>query len=855
MSKVKAVTKNNIKAKANAKVIKSSTKGNIKKTVEKERKPVAKNKAGKKKTMTKEEEIRQIKAEMKELNKKRRCKSKIPDSVQKTLPYITEFKDMMLIDKNRYSMCMSFSDISYQILKPEDAEGIFAKWRDLINSFSSELTVQVISDNHFVNETSFEKNMLLQRKDDELDELRDEYNNMLIEKSQEKNQLQKNLYIVISTEARNPTEAKNTFIRLEGEISAGLKRMGSTGKRLDIGQWLEVLYNEFHPDKVGEFAKSGFDYNSISKNFISTKDYIAPTSFDFKGKDYFMIGNKYARCLFANNYPAIMSDRFFGELTDQSFNVIANMTLKPYDMEEAFNLVRHQISGIESNIQDSQRKANQAGYSSELINPNMKRAYIDAQDLMDELQNQNQKMFSVDIAVMHTADSLDELDEDTETLMSVAGKRLCQLNYLDHQQENAMCQILPFGHRKLFIERTLTSESTAGFIPFTSQELMDKEGFYYGQNAVSKKLILFNRVKSLMNCNGFILGCSGAGKSFAVKREVVNILLNTEDDVIVIDPEREYGDMCRGFRGEDIFISAMSKTHFNPLDMSEDYAAGEGDPIIAKADFILSMAVAIKENLMPADKSIVDRCTREVYEDYVNSGYDKSKIPTLMDFQKVLERQTEPEARDIALAFEMFTKGSLNVFAHKTNVDINNRFIVYDINELGKSLSTLGLLVMLDSVWNRVVQNRKKGKRTWVYVDEIYLLFKNPVSADFLLQTFKRIRKYKGASTGITQNVGAMLKSEIAREMIGNSEFIVLLNQSPNDRQDLADIMKISETQLGYVTDVDRGEGLIKAGRHIIPFFDKFPKETRLYELMTTDPDDIKTITEKKKQQEQAKWA
>ena len=457
----------------------------------------------------------------------------------------------------------------------------------------------------------------------------------------------------------------------------------------------------------------------------------------------------------------------------------------------------------------------------------------ETREMLDDLTTRDQRMMFAVVTLVHLADTKEELDSDTETLQSAARKHLCQLATLNWQQADGLTTALPLGLRRIDALRTLTTEALAVLMPFKAQEIRDQGGIYYGQNVISKNLIVANR-KGLLNGNGFVLGVSGSGKSFTAKEEIAGVALSTEDDIIVIDPESEYGPLIEGLGGEVINISATSRNHINAMDMDQGYGDGE-NPVVLKSEFLLSLCEQLvgSGKLSAKEKSIIDRCTAGVYHDYIRNGY-QGAAPTLQDFHAELLRQTEAEARDVALAIELFTAGSLNTFAKPSNVDTNSRILCYDIRDLGKQLLPVGMLVVLDSVFNRIIHNRKMGKNTWVYVDEIYLLFQHEYSANFLFTLWKRVRKYGACCTGLTQNVDDLLQSHTARTMLANSEFLVMLNQAATDRTELAQLLNISDNQLSYITNVDSGRGLIKCGSTIVPFMNSFPKNTRLYKLMST---------------------
>lgn len=467
----------------------------------------------------------------------------------------------------------------------------------------------------------------------------------------------------------------------------------------------------------------------------------------------------------------------------------------------------------------------------------LKYSLVEAEELLDDLRSKNQKMFMTNIVIMVTANDFDELENNTEAIEAVVRKHICSVSTLKFQQEKGLQSVLPIGNCTLEIRRTLTTESTAVFLPFSSKEISQENGMYYGLNALSNNLIIFNRLM-LKNPNGFILGSPGSGKSFSAKREMVNVFLATDDDIIIIDPEREYSPLVKALMGEIINVSPASTNYINPLDMSQNYSDDE-NPLVMKSDFILSFFECLvgKQGLTAKERGIIDRCLTITYAEYMQD-FDAAKIPTLIDFYEVLKSQPEKEAKGLALSFELYIKGNLNVFAHKTNVNTTNRVVCYDIKDLGKQLKTLGMLIVLDYVWNRITENRAKGKRTWIYMDEVYLLFANEYSANFLFELYKRARKWGGVPTGITQNVEDLLKSETARSMLSNTDFVMMLNQATSDRVQLARLLNISDNLLAYVTNSDSGQGLICCGGSVIPFRDKFP-HNELYDLMITRLEDL----------------
>ena len=531
-------------------------------------------------------------------------------------------------------------------------------------------------------------------------------------------------------------------------------------------------------------------------------------------------------------YASYIKDSMISEITELNRNLMLSIDVIPVPTDEAVREAESRLLGVETNITNWQRRQNANNNFSATVPYDMEQQKKEMKEFLDDLTTRDQRMMFAVLTMVHTADTKEQLDNDTEAILTTARKHLCQFATLKFQQMDGLNTAMPFGVRKIDSFRTLTTESLSVLMPFRVQDVFHENGIYYGQNVISKNMIIADR-RQLLNGNAFVLGVSGGGKSFFAKGDIVNIILATGADVIIVDPEREYGALVNALGGEVINISATSKNHINAMDMSEEYGDG-ANPVILKSEFIMSLC----EQFVPLgakEKSIIDRCTANVYRGYQQRNYT-GKVPTLKDFREELLRQEEPEAQSIALAIELFTDGSLNTFAKQTNVDTDNRLICYDILDLGKQLMSIGMLVVMDSILNRITQNRAKGKATFIFIDEIYLLFQHEYSANFLFTLWKRVRKYGAFATGITQNVDDLLQSHTARTMLANSEFIVMLNQASTDREELARLLNISDLQLSYITNVDAGHGLIKVGSSLVPFANKFPKNTKLYKLMTTKP-------------------
>ncbi|MCL6557585.1 MAG: DUF87 domain-containing protein [Firmicutes bacterium] len=755
----------------------------------------------------------------------------VPRGVQQAIPIRAIWPDGIFRVGNKFSKSFRFEDINYAVASKEDKEAMFLSYSELLNSFDSGATTKITINNRRLNKADFESSILIPLKYDGLDEYRREYNQMLMDKATGANSIVQDKYVTVSVAKKNIEEARNYFSRIGTDLITHFSRLGSKCAELDATDRLRILHDFF---RAGEETDFRFDLSDTMRKGHDFKDYICPDTFEFE-KDHFRMGSKYGRVIFLREFASYIKDSMVSELCDLNRNMMLSLDIIPIPTDEAVREVENRLLGVETNITNWQRRQNQNNNFSAVVPYDMEQQRKESKEFLDDLTTRDQRMMFAVLTIVHIADSKEQLDSDTETLFTTARKHLCQFSTLTFQQMDGLNTALPYGLRKIDAIRTLTTESTAVFIPFRAQEISHSGGIYYGQNAISKNMIIANR-KLLLNGNSFILGVSGSGKSFTAKREIVNQMLASDDDIILIDPEREYSLLVKAMGGEIIHISATSPNHINAMDMNKDYGDG-ANPVILKSEFVLSLCEQLigGQNLGAKQKSLIDRCTAGVYRKYLQSNY-RDNPPTLQDFHAELLKQSEPEAQEIALAIELFTSGSLNTFAKPTNVDVNNRLICYDILDLGKQLLPIGMLVVLDSIFNRITQNRAKGKNTFIIIDEIYLLFQHEYSANFLFTLWKRVRKYGAFCTGITQNVDDLLQSHTARTMLANSEFIVMLNQASTDRMELARLLNISELQLSYITNVEAGNGLIKVGSSLVPFTDQFPRNTKLYRLMTTKP-------------------
>lgn len=757
----------------------------------------------------------------------------VPKSSQDIIPIKALWEDgIFLIGNNKYSKSYKFIDINYAVASREDKESMFLDYSELLNSLDSGATTKITINNRRINKIDFEKTILLDMENDELDKYRKEYNQMLIDQAKNANEIIQEKIITISVYKRSIEEARNYFSRAGADLMNHFNNLGSKCIELDTKERLRMLHDFY---RTGEETSFNFELSKTMRKGHNFKDYICPDTVEFEN-DYLKIGERYARVLFLKEYASYIKDSMVTELTELNKNMMLSIDVIPIPMDEAVKEAENRRLGIETNITNWQRKQNANNNFSAIIPYDMEQMRNESKEFLDDLTTRDQRMFLSVLTMVITANSKKELDNDTETVMQTARKSLCQLGILKFQQLDGLNTVLPIGVRKIDALRTLTTESLAVFMPFKVQEIRHENGIFYGQNVISKNMIIADR-KQLLNGNSFILGVSGSGKSFTAKHEITGIKLrDPKADIIIIDPEREYSRLVKSYGGEVIKISATSKNHINAMDMNADYGDG-ANPVILKSEFILSLCEQLigSSNLGAKQKSIIDRCTANVYRIYQQGNY-QGVPPTLQDFREELLKQDEPEAKEIALAIELFTNGSLNTFAINTNVDTSNSLICYDILDLGKQLQPIGMLVVLDSILNRITSNRAKGRNTYIFIDEIYLLFQYEYSANFLFTLWKRVRKYGAFCTGITQNVEDLLQSHTARTMLANSEFIIMLNQASTDRLELAKLLNISDTEISYITNVGAGEGLSKIGSAIVPFENKFPKNTELYKLMTTKP-------------------
>ena len=766
-------------------------------------------------------------------------------TVQDSIPFQNMFPDgLCRLEGGAFSKTIAFEDVNYRLAGPEDQRSIFESLCDFYNGYDPSIGVQVSLDSRSGGSAADEM-FGIRRQGNDLDPIRDEAVDILrMQYKRGNNGYVKTKYVTLTIEAENLPAARARFARIETDTLNRFKVMGAAAHVLDGKERLELLHGILHPadGRRPEGGKFAFDWDWLAPSGLSVKDFIAPSSFEFRTGRSFGVSRRIGCASFLQILAPELNDRMLADFLDMESSLIVSMHVQSVDQVKAIKTIKRKITDLQKMTIEEQKKAVRAGYDMDIIPSDLATYGSEAKKLLQDLQSRNERMFLVSFLVLNTADTPRQLGNNIFQAGSIAQKYNCQLTRLDFQQEEGLMSCLPLGLNQIEIQRGLTTSSTAIFVPFTTQELFQngKEALYYGINALSNNLIMVDR-KLLKNPNGLILGTPGSGKSFSAKREIANCFLLTNDDVIICDPEAEYAPLVDRLHGQVIKISPTSTNYINPMDLNLDYSDDES-PLSLKSDFILSLCELIvggKDGLQPVQKTIIDRCVRLVYQTYLNDPRPEN-MPILEDLYNLLRSQEEKEAQYIATALEIYVTGSLNVFNHQSNVDINNRIVCYDIKELGKQLKKIGMLVVQDQVWNRVTINRAAHKSTRYYIDEMHLLLKEEQTAAYTVEIWKRFRKWGGIPTGITQNVKDLLSSREVENIFENSDFVYMLNQAGGDRQILAKQLGISTHQLSYVTHSGEGEGLLFYGSTILPFVDHFPKNTELYRIMTTKPQELK---------------
>ncbi len=759
-------------------------------------------------------------------------------TAQQTIPYLAMYPDgICKVTEKKYSKSIAYDDINYQLAQADDKTAIFENWCDFLNYFDATVSVQLSFINRGTRSGGAEEVVAIPAQNDAFNSIRTEYADMLKHQlAKGNNGFVKSKYITFSVEADNLNAAKARLARIETDILNNFKVLGAAARPMTGYERLEALHSVFHPE--GEPFRFSWDW--LTPSGLTTKDFIAPSSFRFGEGRYFRMGRKIGAVSFLEILAPELNDRMLADILDLETGIVVNLHIKSIDQTEAIKTIKRKITDLDKMKIEEQKKAVRSGYDMDIIPSDLAMFGGEAKNLLQDLQSRNERMFLLTFLVVNMADTKRKLENDIFAAAGIAQKYNCPLTRLDYQQEAGLMSSVPLGENLIPIQRGLTTSSTAIFIPFITQELFQRgAALYYGLNALSSNMILCDR-KRLKNPNGLILGTPGSGKSFAAKWEITNAFLITDDDIIICDPEAEYYPLVRRLHGQVIRISPTSTQYVNPMDINLNYSEDD-NPLALKSDFLLSLCELViggKEGLMPVEKTVIDRSVRNVYRPFL-AAPDPAKMPILGDLYDELLRQPEPEAARVAAALELYVSGSLNVFNHRTNVELSNRLVCFDIKQLGKQLKKLGMLIVQDQVWNRVTINRAEKKSTRYYMDEFHLLLKEEQTAAYSVEIWKRFRKWGGIPTAITQNVKDLLSSREVENIFENSDFVLMLNQAQGDREILARQLNISPQQMKYVTHTEAGEGLIFYGNVVLPFLDRFPQNTELYRVMTTRPEEV----------------
>ncbi len=781
----------------------------------------------------------------KELKKASEPLYKAPKSIQQTIEIMKVAENGIFeVAKNRFSKCYRFQDINYTTTNETEQIDIFERYCKFLNSLDVSFKITINNKNKDMEQVR--DYVFLQRKDDGYDGFRSIYNNIMEQKIHEGRQgIEQERYLTITIERKNFEEAKAQFATIEASVHKAFGELGAEIVALSGNERIKVLYDYYHLGDEGSFD---FDIREARKVGVDFRNDLCNGMIQFF-PDYFKDEKKFCRALFIKKYPSSLSDRFLNEITSLPVHSITSIDVVPIPKDMTTKVLQKKYLGIESDIIKQQRVRNKNNDFSSEISYNKRIEKKEIEEIMDDVRENDQCLYYVSVTIILMADTKEELDSMTETVETIGKRNSVTIEEHYLKQRESLNTALPIGVRQVETMRTMLTQSLAVLMPFNVQELNDKQGCYYGINQVSKNINIGNR-KKLINGNGFVFGVPGSGKSFFCKMEMGNVFLSGNDEIIVIDPMNEYFDIAQTYGGTVVNMSTYTDNYVNPLDMdvwSLDLNDSKG-MIREKGEFMLGLCEqCMGESLNSRQKSIIDRCVRRLYIEIARNR--EKYVPIMSDFYEILMNQPEDEAKDIALSLELFVNGSLNIFNHQTNVDVDNRFTVYGIRDLGTELSPITMLVMMESIQNRIIANGKRGIATWLYIDEFHVLLNSEYSAKYLQQLWKKVRKQGGLCTGITQNVVDLLQNYTATTMLANSEFVALLKQANTDSSRMAEVIGVSEAQLRFVTNSSSGMGLMKCGNVVIPFDNTIEKGTDLYNLYNTNIHE-KIAMEKKKEME-----
>ena len=764
-----------------------------------------------------------------------------PHTAQATIPYEAMYPDgVCRLTKNTFSKCIAFEDISYQLAQPDTKTAIFEHLCDLYNYVDASIHVQFSFLNRRVDPVQYAKSFEIAPQGDDFDDIRAEYTGILQKQlANGNNGIVKTKYLTFTIEADSPKSARARLNRIGLDLLGYFKTMGAVAHVMNGKERLAVLHGVFHPD--GELFN--FDWKWMPPSGLSTKDFIAPSSLCFGNAKTFGMGGKYGAVSFLQILAPELSDEMLADFLNTDSSILVNLHVQAIDQTEAIKTIKRKITDLDAMKIQEQKKAVRSGYDMDILPSDLATYGEDAKKLLTKLQTRNERLFMLTFLVLNVADTKQKLSNDVFQAAGVAQKYNCSLVRLDYQQEQGLVSSLPLGVNQIKIQRGLTTSSVAVFVPFVTQELFQGgAAMYYGVNAKSHNMIMLDR-KQARCPNGLKLGTPGSGKSMSCKSEIVSVFLTTPDDIFISDPEAEYYPLVKRLHGQVIRLSPTSRDYVNPLDINLNYSEDE-NPLALKSDFVLSLCELImggKTGLEAIERTVIDRAVQRIYQPYFADPRPEN-MPILSDLHAALTEQHLPEADRVAQALDLYVSGSLNFFNNRTTVDIDNRFVCFDIKELPKNLKKPGMLVIQDQVWNRVTRNRNTGVSTWYYADEFHLLLKEPQTAAYSAEIWKRFRKWGGVPTGATQNVKDLLSSPEIENILENSDFICMLNQAAGDRKILAERLNISPEQLKFVTNSPPGEGLLFFENVILPFADKFPRDTELYRIMSTKPSEVNGV-------------